>query len=354
MKFDAALPPVALSEVPAVARAAEAAGFDGLWTTETMHDPFLPHALIAEHTSRLQMGTGIAVSFARSPTTIAYTAWDLAAQSGGRFLLGLGTQVKAHIERRFGMPWPDSVTGKLREQIQVIRALWQTWQENTPLHFRGEYYKITLMSPFFNPGPLPPPSVPLPPGEAHRGEGNIPIYIAGVNTGLAKLAGELCDGFHVHPFHTPRYLAEVMLPAIAEGAAKTGRTRAAVTVSISVFAATNDFEREFCRQQVSFYASTPSYRAVLELHGWGGVGEKLSVLAARGEWTEMPALVSDEMLSAFMTEADSPQSLAAALKKRYAPLADRLTLYLPFKPGEKDEWWGELLQSFQKIDADKR
>lgn len=348
MKFDAALPPVALSEVPAIARAAEAAGFDGLWTTETMHDPFLPHVLIAEHTSRLEMGTGIAVSFARSPTTIAYTAWDLAAQSGGRFILGLGTQVKAHIERRFGMPWPDSVTGKLREQIQVIRALWQTWQENTPLNFRGEYYKITLMSPFFNPGPLPPPR------EGRRGQGSIPIYIAGVNTGLAKLAGELCDGFHVHPFHTPRYLAEVMLPAIAEGAAKTGRTRAAVTVSASVFAAANDFEREFCRQQVAFYASTPSYRSVLELHGWGGVGEKLSALAARGEWPEMPALVSDEMLSAFMTEADSPQSLAAALKERYAPLADRLTLYLPFKPGEKDEWWEELLRSFQKIDADKR
>ncbi len=175
----------------------------------------------------------------------------------------------------------------------------------------------------------------------------VPIYIAGVNTGLAKLAGELCDGFHVHPFHTPRYLAEVMLPAIAEGAAKTGRTRAAVTVSASVFAATNDFEREFCRQQVSFYASTPSYRPVLELHGWGATGEKLSALAARGEWAEMPGLVSDAMLSEFMTQADSPESLAAALKERYAPLANRLTLYLPFRPGEKDDWWRELIDAFR-------
>lgn len=355
MKLDAALPPISLSEVPTIARAAEAAGFDCLWTTETMHDPFLPHALIAEHTTKMEMGTGIAVSFARSPTTIAYTAWDLAAQSGGRFILGLGTQVKAHIERRFGMPWPASVTGKLREQIQVIRALWQTWQENTPLNFRGEYYKITLMSPFFNPGPIPPsPNGRPPDGDRWAGgEGmTIPIYIAGVNTGLAKLAGELCDGFHVHPFHTPRYLDEVMLPAITEGAVKTGRGRAAVTVSASVFAATNDFEREFCRQQVSFYASTPSYRPVLELHGWSEIGEKLSALAARGEWAEMPGLVSDEMLSAFMTEADSPQSLADALKERYAPLADRLTLYLPFRPGEKDDWWQDLIGAFHQKAVD--
>lgn len=341
MKLDAALPPVSLTEVPAIARAAEAAGFDCLWTTETMHDPFLPHTLIAEHTARMEMGTGIAVSFARSPTTIAYTAWDLAAQSGGRFILGLGTQVKAHIERRFGMPWPDSVTGKLREQIQVIRSLWNTWQNNAPLNFRGEYYKITLMSPFFNPGPLPD-------RKEAASAGGIPIYIAGVNTGLAKLAGEMCDGFHVHPFHTPRYLAEVMLPAIAEGAAKTGRTRAAVTVSASVFAATDDFEREFCRQQVSFYASTPSYRPVLELHGWSAIGEKLSALAAHGEWAEMPGLVSDEMLSAFLTEADSPQALAAALKNRYASLTDRLTLYHPFRPGERDGWWKEIIQAFQE------
>src|SRR5512145_1037493 len=203
MKFDATLPPIHLKDVPALAKAAEAIGFDALWTQETQHDPFLPCALIAEHTSKLRMGTGIAVSFARSPANLAYTAWDLAAQSGGRFLLGLGTQVKAHIERRFGQPWPDSVTGKLREQIEVIRAFWDNWQNGTKLNYRGEYYKITLMSPFFNPGPLPHPN-PLPQGEGTRGP--IPIYIAGVNTGLAKLAGEVCEGFHAHPFHSVRYL----------------------------------------------------------------------------------------------------------------------------------------------------
>src|SRR5512142_2125775 len=211
MKIDAGLPNVPLKDVPAIARAAEQIGFDALWTSETQHDPFLPCALIGEHTQRLNIGTAIAVSFARSPATLAYTAWDLAAQSNGRFMLGLGTQVKAHIERRFGMQWPESGVGKLREQIQAIRAFWDAWQNGTKLNFRGEHYKLTLMSPFFNPGRISHPS--------------IPIYIAGVNEGLAKLAGELCDGFHVHPFHSPRYLREVLLPAIEKGLAKEGRTR---------------------------------------------------------------------------------------------------------------------------------
>jgi probable F420-dependent oxidoreductase len=350
MKLDAALPPVHLTDVPAIAKAAEATGFDCLWTTETQHDPFLPHALVAEHTSRIRMGTGIAVSFARSPTTLAYTAWDLAAQSNGRFILGLGTQVKAHIERRFGVEWPASVTGKLREQIQVMRALWNTWQTGAPLNQRGEYYKITLMAPFFNPGPLPPPNFDASQsnlGEP-RGAGAVPIYIAGVNTGLAKLAGELCDGFLVHPFHTPEYLRDVLRPAIAAGAEKEGRDSKEVVISASVFAATNEKEREFCRQQVSFYASTPSYRPVMALHGWSEAAEKLSLMAARGEWGAMPALVSDEILSAFVTEADTPQELANALKVRYGALAERLTLYTPFAPGEKDAWWRELIGEFEK------
>jgi probable F420-dependent oxidoreductase len=161
MKFDAALPILGLKDVAAVAEAAEEIGFDALWTQETQHDPFLPCALIAEHTTRLDFGTAIAVSFARSPANLAYTAWDLAAQSGGRFILGLGTQVKAHIERRFGQPWPESPVKKLREQIQVMRAFWDCWQNGTKLNYRGEYYKITLMSPFFNPHRYPP----LPAGE---------------------------------------------------------------------------------------------------------------------------------------------------------------------------------------------
>lgn len=338
MKLDAALPPTGLKDVPAIAKAAEEIGFDALWTQETQHDPFLPCALIAEHTTRLNVGTAVAVSFARSPANLAYTAWDLAAQSGGRFILGLGTQVKAHIERRFGQPWPESPVKKLREQIEVIRAFWDCWQNGTKLNYRGEYYKITLMSPFFNPGPLPSPS-----GEG-SGVRSIPIYIAGVNTGLAKLAGEICDGFHVHPFHSPRYLKEIIIPAIEEGAEKERRNRKDVSVSVTAFVATTPEEMNFARAQISFYASTPSYRPVMDLHGWSSVSEKLSAHAAKGEWAEMPMLITDEMLSEFclVTEEDK---LASELKKRYEGIADRLTLYTPFVPEERDEWW----KNFTKI-----
>ncbi len=331
MKIDAALPPVQLKDVPAISKAAEEIGFDALWTQETQHDALLPCALIAEHTTKMNFGTAIAVSFMRSPTNLAYMAWDLAAQSGGRFILGLGTQVKAHIERRFGMQWPESVTGKLREQILAMCALWDCWQNGTKLNFRGEYYKLTLMSPFFDPGKVANP--------------NIPIYIAGVNTGLAKLAGELCDGFHVHPFNSPRYLKEVMLPAIEEGAQKTNRNEQSVTVSVTAFIATSPEEENFARAQLSFYASTPSYRSVMNFYGWGETAEKLSAHAAKGEWTEMPMLITDEMLHEFclVTSADK---LANELKTRYDGIADRLTLYTPFVPGEKDEFWKKLTHSF--------
>jgi probable F420-dependent oxidoreductase len=337
MQLDAALPPVSLTDVPAIARAAEEVGFAALWTQETQHDPLLPCTLIAEHTRRLQFGTAIAVAFARSPATLAYTAWDLAAQSQGRFILGLGTQVKAHIERRFGMPWPESAVSKLREQIEVIRAFWDAWQHGTKLNHRGDHYKITLMTPFFNPGPLP--------GSIASSElgSLIPIYIAGVNTGLARLAGELCDGFHVHPFHSLRYLREVILPAIANGEAK-GKKRKTV-VAVTAFAATTPEEREFCRQQVAFYASTPSYRSVMALNGWANVAERLSAHASRGEWGAMPALVTDEILGEFCLFVE-PDGLADGLKKRYDGLADRVALYLPFLPGEREPYWKSLARAF--------
>jgi probable F420-dependent oxidoreductase len=331
MKFDAALAPMHLTDVPAVAKAAEEMGFDCLWTSETQHNPFLPCTLIAEHTQKLNMGTAIAVSFARSPADLAYTAWDLAAQSKGRFMLGLGTQVKGHIEKRFGMPWPESPVNKLREQIQLIRAFWDCWQNDTKLRFNGEYYKIKLMSPFFNPGGIENPE--------------IPIYIAGVNTGLAKLAGEVCDGFHAHPFNSPRYLNEVILPAIEEGAFKVGRKRENVSVSVTAFVATTPEEENFARAQISFYASTPSYRPVFALHGWEGVAEKLSAHAAKGEWGEMFGLVTDEILNTFCLVTDA-ESLPSKLQERYANIADRLTLYTPFVPGEKDDFWKMLVDAF--------
>jgi probable F420-dependent oxidoreductase len=243
----------------------------------------------------------------------------------------LGTQVKAHIERRFGMPWPESVIGKLREQIQVIRAFWDGWQNGTKLNFRGEYYKITLMSPFFNAGAIENP--------------NIPIYIAGVNTGLAKLAGELCEGFHAHPFNSPRYMNEVILPAIEEGLQRSGRKRGDITVSMTPFVATTPEEVGFARMQAAFYASTPSYKPVMDLHGWGGTAEKLSGFASKGEWHEMPMLITDEMLNEFCLMT-TQENLASDLKKRFDGIADRITLYTPFVPGEKDAWWMNLAKAF--------
>jgi probable F420-dependent oxidoreductase len=327
--FDATLPPVSLSAIPAIARAAESMGFATLWSTETIHDPFLPAALIAEHTHILGSGTAVAIAFARSPANLAYTAWDLAEASGGRFILGLGTQVKAHMERRYGIPWPESVVGLLRDQIGAVRAFWHTWQTNEPLNYHSEHYKLTLMSPFFNPGPIKYP--------------DIPIYIAGVNTGLARLAGEIAQGFHAHPFHTPRYLREVILPAIEQGAARAGRSRDEIKVSTSAFVVTSPEEEFFVRAQIAFYASTPSYRPVMELHGWGDTAVQLSALAARGHWADMAGLVSDEILGECAVIA-SAGSLPAALTQRYRGLVDRLGLYLPFLPGKRDDFWNLLMQ----------
>lgn len=330
MKIDVAVMAPTLRSVPYIAQTAEAIGFDGLWTSETQHDPFLPLALVAEHTSRMEFGTAIAVAFARSPTTLAHIAWDLSKASRGRFILGLGTQVKAHIERRFGMTW-EAPAPKLREMILVIRALWQAWQGDGKINFRGEFYKITLMTPFFNPGPIDHP--------------DIPIYIAGVNEHLCRVAGELCQGFHVHPFHTPEYIRQVVLPNIQHGAAKAGRSRADVQLASSIFVATNDQEREMARQQISFYASTPTYKSVLDVHGWGDLSKKLGALAVRGKWDEMPALITDDILNEVAIVAPREQ-VVARIKQKYAGLLDRVTFYAPFDPMDAPKW-REIVQAFQ-------
>jgi probable F420-dependent oxidoreductase len=330
MIIDTSLPPVGLRNIPTIAGAAEDMGFGALWTTETLHDPFLPAPLIAFNTRKLHFGTAVAIAFARSPATLAYTAWDLAQASQGRFILGLGTQVKAHIERRFGQEWPASPVKKLREQIEAMRAFWKSWQSGGAFNYQGEYYKLDLMSPFFNPGPIDFP--------------DIPIYIAGVNSGMARLAGEVAEGFHVHPFHTPHYLNEVLRPAIAAGAAKNARPAEAVKVSATVFAATSEAEQMFVRSQIAFYASTPSYRPVMALHGWEETAARLSRLAARGQWGEMPGLIDDEMLETFCVLAPD-EEVGAKLLDRYRGLADRLTLYIPFTPGERDSFWKSFLSA---------
>jgi probable F420-dependent oxidoreductase len=328
MQIDAAIPPVSLRQIATIAQGAERLGFDGVWTSETQHDPFLPLALIAQATERLQFGTAVAIGFARSPATLASTAWDLAEASGGRFLLGLGTQVRAHIERRYGMAWPESPLARLRELIAAIRAFWRAWQSGERLNFRGQHYRLTLMSPFFDPGPIPHPA--------------IPISIAGVNLGLCRLAGETADGFHVHPYHSVRYLKEVVRPAIAEGAARTGRPAEAVRVIVSAFAVTEPEQADFVRSQIAFYASTPSYRPVMALHGWGETADELQALARRGEWGAMGARIAPEMLETFAVVVP-PEELGAALAERYRGLAHRLSLYLPFTPGVQDEFWNRFL-----------
>jgi len=317
-----------LEAMPRIARRAENVGFAALWSSETKHNPFLPLTLAAEHTQRLLLGTAVAIAFPRSPMVTAQIAWDLQRFSGGRFILGLGTQVKAHIERRFGMTW-EAPASKLREYILALRAIWAAWQHRTRLNFRGRFYKHTLMTDFFDPGPIDHP--------------DIPIYIAGVNTKLVRLAGELCQGFHVHPFHSPLYLRRVLLPALEEGLRSSGRTRKDIQLASTVFAITGRNEgekqavREMVRQQIAFYASTPSYRVVLDVHGWGDVGSRLSALAARRRWEEMPALVTDDMLEAYAIEAPW-EARPQALVDRYAGLLDRVALYYPFRAGEEREW----------------
>jgi probable F420-dependent oxidoreductase len=337
MKLDASLGSESryLRNVDAIARAAEALGFAGLWTSETKHDAFLPLAIAANETERIELGTSVAIAFSRSPMEVAQTAWDLQTLSDGRFILGLGTQVKAHVKRRFSMPW-DKPVARLREYIGALRAIWGSFQTEGPLSFEGEFYRHTLMTPFFNPGPV--------------GYPEIPIYIAGVNTGLATLAGELCDGFQVHPFHSPEYVRRTVKPAIAEGAHKEGRDLGEIELVTSVFVVTGESDeeigeqREKTRTQISFYASTPTYRTVLEAHGWEEVGEELGKLARDKEWDEMPKLITDDMLAAFCVEA-APDEVGAALKERYEGLIDRVTLYTPFVPDERDDFWRATIES---------
>ena len=279
MRLDASLGfETPLGRVPELARAAEVAGVAGVWTAETKHDPFLPLVLAAEHTERVELGTAIAVAFARSPLALAQTAWDLAQLSGGRFILGLGSQVRAHIERRFGMPWSDRPVARMHEYFAVLRAAWEAWQTGTRPSFRGEHYRLTLMTPFFDPGPIDHPQ--------------IPVYLAGVGAGMTRLAGEVADGLIVHPMHSRSYLADVVLPAVALG----GRR---ITIAASVIVATTEDEIAAAEQAIGFYAATPTYRSVLEHHGWGEVGDALAGHARHGRWDETAALVSDQMLDAF-------------------------------------------------------
>jgi probable F420-dependent oxidoreductase len=337
MKFDASLLVHDLARMPALARAADEMGFDGLWTFETAHEPFLPLVLATEHSRRLSIGTSIAVAFARSPMILAHIGWDLARFSKGRFIMGLGTQVKGHNERRFGVKWEKPVE-KMREVILALRAIWDCWQNQTRLDFRGEFFKLNLMTPFFNPGPHDYP--------------RIPIYIAGVNRHMCRLAGELCEGFHVHPLNSPLYLREIVAPNIAVGLAKSGRRRENIELSSSIFVIPADEPRSAAmheaevRRQIAFYASTPPYKPVFAIHGWTETAERLSALSVRGEWDAMPSLITDEMLDTFCPRA-AWADLPSRVLEKYAGLLDRVSYYFPFVPAENDAGWRATIAGFK-------
>src|SRR5215211_1706104 len=319
MEFDAYGASLPLEEVAPVARAIEELGFSGLWFTESKRPPYLGCAVAGEVTDTLTIGTAIAVAFPRSPMITAQTAWELARASNGRFSLGLGTQVKAHIERRFSMTY-ERPAAKLRDYVLAMRAIFRAFQGDEPLHHEGEFYSFSLLTDFFSPGPSDHPDV--------------PISVAGVNLGMARLAGEVFDGFHVHPFHSRRYLTERVLPAIAEGASGAGRERSAVELVCPVFTIVGDTDeeqaapRESVRRQLSFYGSTRTYRPVFDLHGWGDASEQLHRLMAAGDTARMADVITDEMLDEYAVTATWDE-LAGKLLTRYAGLVDRVFMYQP-------------------------
>jgi probable F420-dependent oxidoreductase len=319
-----------LAKAATSAKETEAAGYDGAWSIETAHDPFLPLVLAAEHTEHLEIGTSIAVAFARNPMTLANIGWDLQAFSKGRFILGLGSQIKPHITKRFSMEWSHPAP-RMREMILAIRAIWDTWQNGTPLAFRGEFYTHTLMTPFFTPDPAD-----------LDGFGVPKIFLAGVGEYMTEVAGEVCDGFICHGFTTERYLREVTLPALSRGRAKVGKTLEGFEIVGPSFVVTGNDGKEFeaaeagTRQQIAFYGSTPAYKGVLELHGWDGLHEELNALSKKGGWVEMGNLITDDILNTFAVVAE-PENIAPELLRRYGDVIQRISFYAPYK-SNPDRW----------------
>lgn len=320
MKVDALAFDTPLADVGAAARAAEDAGDDGWFTAETSQDPFITVAVAAQATERIAVGTGIAVAFARTPMDVAYSANDLQRLSGGRFVLGLGSQIRPHVTRRFSMPW-SRPAARMREFVLALRAIWAAWDEGSDLDVRGEFYEHTLMPPFFSPGPNP--------------HGPPPVLLAAVGPLMTAVAGEVADAVLAHAFTTGTYLREVTLPALAEGAARAGRARDDVGVAMGLFVVSG-YDREeraaseaFVKGQLAFYASTPAYRPVLERHGWGELGEELTRRSKAGEWGRMPELIDDGMLDAFAV-VGAPDELAGRILDRYGDVVDRVSLYTSF------------------------
>ena len=294
----------------------EAAGYDGAWTSETNHDPFLPLALAAESTAHIELGTNIAVAFARNPMTTAHLAWDLQLLSGGRFILGLGSQIKPHITRRFSMPW-SRPAARMGEYIEALHAIWDAWESGGRLNFRGDFYQHTLTNPMFVPPPQP--------------HSRPKVYLAAVGPLMTQTAGRAADGLLCHGFTTADYLRDVTMPALREGQAAASRPPGAVQVSLLAMAVVAETPEEHqaaslaIRMQIAFYGSTPAYRGVLEHHGWGEAQTELNALSKQGRWAEMAGVIDDEMLRT-IAAVGTPAEVADILLARYGDVVDRITL----------------------------
>ncbi len=320
MKVDGNVPK-AIGRIAEASAAMEAGGFDGLWIGETQHDPFLMALKTGDATEWVTIGTAVAIAFARNPMSLAYTAWDLAEYSRGRFVLGLGSQVRAHIERRFSMPWSQPAL-RMRELIMAVRAIWHSWSDGMPLDFQGRFYTHNLMTPFFRP-------------ERHEW-GPPPLFLAAVGEGMAEVAGEVADGFFFHAFTTPAYLADVTVPALTKGRAAAGHDGLeGFQIVGPVFTCTGRDEKELAdavrgtKAQIAFYASTPTYRPVLDHHGWGDLQPELTRLSKEGRWHEMGDVIDDEILAAFAIVGD-PVAVGRGLQERWGEVAARITLYTPY------------------------
>jgi probable F420-dependent oxidoreductase len=337
LKLDTQLGHRGLEGVVEEATSFERMGFDAGWTFEAGHDPFLPVVLAAAATKTLSLGTNIAVAFARSPMSMAQVAWDLQKHSKGRFHLGLGTQVRAHIERRYSMPY-DHPVARLKDYVNTMRAIWTTFQTGAKPAYEGPFYRFVLMNPMFNPGPIDHPK--------------IPIWLAGVNELMCKAAGEVADGFHIHPMHSVAYLKDVVIPKIDEGAKSRGRRASDIELYAPVFTVSgetqSDWDKSFAevRHQISFYGSTPAYRPVLDHHGEADVAKQLSVHARQGEWDQMAKRISDELVEKIAVVA-KPAELATAIKQRYTGLLSRVSLYFPIRAGEAEQSWKKFVAAFR-------
>lgn len=335
MHIDVQIRDMPLKDVGQEAKRLETMGFECLWTFEAKHDPYLPLAFAAVGTEKLDVGTNIAVAFARSPYSTAQAAWDVQRESNGRLRLGLGTQVRAHVQRRLSMPF-DRPAARITDYIRCVRAIWETFQTDARPSYEGEFYQFKLMNPFFNPGPVEQP--------------DIPIYLAGLNPRMARAAGEAANGFHVHPMHSPSYLAEVVKPAIAEGARMAGRSPDDVDLYAPVFAIFGDTEDERAkaeadiREQIAFYGSTPNYRRLFEHHGCADEAKQLSHHMRNGEFAEMPKLVPDRLMEE-LTVHGAFEDLPAKLRARADGVLDRCSLYYPVPQDDPDEKWAAFVQA---------